>query len=176
MTRHHTLHAPKAGIRLAVTTASTIVLDPGPDEHARRHNLARERLLLAAAVVMTVVSMYLLRTSEPHERPWTLAAGLLLAALACHAARPAHRTVPASLLEVLEPLRTTTPAQPGQVQQLVWEACDLMAAEARPDTPSCPSCVDRIAQIQAHLRTLTATTAPPRPDPRELALTTHTLA
>ncbi|WP_423464257.1 hypothetical protein ACO229_06785 [Promicromonospora sp. MS192] len=159
MTRRHTLHAPTAGIRLAVTTATTSVLDPGTDETARRHNLARERLLTVTSIALTVVGVELLRSSVPHERPWTLATGLLLAAVACRALRPARRTLPAALVEVLEPLRTTTPAQPAQIHRLVWEACDLLAAQAHPDTPSCPTCTKTIAQIQARLRVLVTTTA-----------------
>ncbi|MFD2024021.1 MULTISPECIES: hypothetical protein [Promicromonospora] len=156
MTRRHTLHAPAAGIRLAVTTGTTIVLDPGPDERARRRNLTRERLLTAGVVVLTVVSVELLRTSESHDRPWTLAAGLLLSAAVCHAARPGRRTVPGVLVDVLEPLRATLPARPGEIHRLVWEAVGLISAEASGQTPFPESGGHLGEQIHARLRVLTA--------------------
>jgi hypothetical protein len=154
MTRRHTLHAPTAGIRVAVTTATTIVLDPGPDDRARWRNLARERFMTAGAVVLAAVSVELLRASEPHDRPWTLTAGLLLGALVCHAARPACRTVPAELVELLEPLRATAPERPGEIHRLVWEGAGLMAAEVCPRTPPCPAPARRVVTIQRRLRLL----------------------
>lgn len=155
MTRRHTLHAPAAGIRLAVTTSTTIVLDPGPDERARRRNLTRERLLTTGVVVLTVVSVELLRTSESHDRPWTVAAGLLLGALICNTVRPARRTVPGTLVDVLEPLRTTVPARPGEIHRLVWDAAGLISAKTSPQT-LCPERGSHLEQVLARLRVLTA--------------------
>ncbi|PUB20843.1 hypothetical protein C8K30_11554 [Promicromonospora sp. AC04] len=156
MTRHHTLHAPVAGIRLAWPSATTIVLDPGPGERARTHNLARERYLLAGAVLMSVAGLVILQRSQPHDRPWTLAAGLLLGALACFAARPARRAVPPGLVELLEPLRALDPARPAEIHRLVWEAADLIeTGETCDNTPACPDCADRVEQIHARLCELT---------------------
>ncbi|WP_454859638.1 hypothetical protein [Promicromonospora soli] len=164
MARRHTLHAPASGIRLAVTTGTTIVLDPGPDERARRRNLAREHLLTTGAVVLTMVGVELLRTSESHDRPWTVAAALLLGALVCDAVRPGRRTVPGVLVDVLEPLRTTVPARPGEIHRLVWDAAGLISAEAYAQTP-CPEHGRYVEPIHARLRVLTtpdtqATTGP----------------
>jgi hypothetical protein len=159
MTRRHTLHTPTAGIRLAVTTATTIVVDPGRNERARTRNLARERYLIAGAVVLSVAGLVMLRVSEPHDRPWTVATGFLLGALACRAARPGRRTVPAGLVDLLEPLRTTVPTRPGEIHRLVWEAADLLAAGACAETPY-PQCARRVEQIHARLRVLIAPAGP----------------
>ncbi|WP_454852243.1 hypothetical protein [Promicromonospora soli] len=156
MTRYHTLHAPAAGVRLAWPSATTIVIDPGPDERARIRNLARERYLLADAVLLSVAGLAILQRSQPHDRPWTLATGLLLGALACAAARPARRLVPPGLVDLLEPLRGVEPARPAEIHRLVWAAAVLIGTgETCDDTPTCPDCADRVEQIHAQLRELT---------------------
>ena len=165
MTRRHTLHAPTAGIRLSITTATTIVLDPGRDERARNRNLARERYLIAGAVVLSVAGLVLLWTSEPHDRPWAVAAGLLLGALTCRALQPGRRTLPAGLVDLLEPLRTALPTQPGEIHRLVWDAADALAAGTRGETP-CSDCAHRIDQIHARLSALIVPACPP-PGPEQ---------
>jgi hypothetical protein len=155
MTRQHTLHAPAAGIRLAWSSATTIVIDPGHDEHARTRNLARERYLLAGAVVLSVFGLVILQGSQPHERPWPLAAGLMLGALACTAARPGQRCMPPGLVDLLEPLRVIDPVHPGEIHRLAWEAAGLIETTTRRgDMSTCPQCADRIDQIHALLRGL----------------------
>ena len=155
MTRHHTLHAPAAGVRLAWPSATTIVIDPGPDERARTRNLARERYLLAGAVLLAVTGLVILQRSEPHDRPWTLATGLLLGALTCAAARPARRVVPPGLVDLLEPLRAVDPTHPAEIHRLVWAAALLIeTSETCDDAPTCPDCADRVEQIHARLREL----------------------
>ncbi|MFJ3408316.1 hypothetical protein [Promicromonospora sp. NPDC090134] len=156
MTRHHTLHAPTAGIRLAWPTATTIVLDPGPDERARRRNLARERCFVTLGVLLSVVGVVLLVQSEPFDHSWLVAAGLLLGALACHAVRPRRRSVPAMLVDLLEPLRGNMPPEPAEIHRLVWEAAGLTPAAGSTDTPDCPACARRVTQIMARLRALTS--------------------
>lgn len=162
MTRQHTLHAPTAGIRLAWPQATTIVLDPGPDECARTDNLSRERYLVALGVVLSGIGVVLLVRSEPFDNSWLVAAGSLLLALVCQALRPRRRTVPAGLVDLLEPLRATAPAEPGVIQRLVWEAADLTSAQDT-DTPSCPLCARRVAQIRVRLQALTSTSMPSAP-------------
>lgn len=159
MARCFTLNVPAAGILLAWPSAVTIVLDPGPDEPARRHNLTREYVLVAGAVVLSTVAVAVLALSGPYEPPWMAAAGLLLGAWACHAVRPARRTVPAVLVDLLEPLRTNEPDHPGDLHRLVWEACDLIGAAARTETrqPGPARCIEA---IQAQLRRLTGPTRP----------------
>lgn len=154
MTRYRTLHAPYAGIRLAWPIASPVVVDPGPDEHARRRNIARERYLVTGAVVLTMASLVLLLQPRPQGGAWEVAA-LLLGSLMSAAARPGRRVVPASLVDLLDSLRATLPTRSGEIHRLVWEASDLIAASARPDTPSCPDCERRIEQISARLHVLT---------------------
>ncbi|MFC8797124.1 hypothetical protein ACFT2C_05290 [Promicromonospora sp. NPDC057138] len=156
MTRYHTLHAPAAGVRLAWPSATTIVIDPGTDERARTRNLARERNLLAGAVLLSVAGLVILQRSQPHDRPWTLATGLLLGALACAAARPGRRVVPPALVDLLEPLRAVDPARPAEIHRLVWAAAVLIGiSETSDDMPACPGCADRVEQIHAQLRELT---------------------
>ncbi|GAA4708116.1 hypothetical protein APR04_003901 [Promicromonospora umidemergens] len=155
MTCQHTLHVPAAGIRLAWSSATTIVIDPGPDENARTRNLARERCLLTGAVVLSLAGLVILQGSQPDERPWILAAGLLLSALACAAARPGQRAVPPGLVELLEPLRVIDPLHPGEIHRLVWEAAGLIETTTRRgDMPTCSHCADRIDQIHALLHVL----------------------
>ncbi|MFI8528274.1 hypothetical protein ACIGB8_27705 [Promicromonospora sukumoe] len=156
MTRQHTLHAPTAGIRLAWPTATTIVVDPGPDEHARNRNLGRERYLVALGLVLSGVGVVLLVRSEPFDNSWLVAAGLLLDALACHAIRPRRRTVPSMLVDLLEPLRGNVPTEPAEIHRLVWEAAELTSATENANTQTCPTCAGRLTQITARLRALTS--------------------
>ncbi|MFC8796975.1 hypothetical protein ACFT2C_04535 [Promicromonospora sp. NPDC057138] len=156
MTRHHTLHSPAAGIRLVWPVAITVVLDPGSDERARTGHLNRERYLVALAVLLSAVGVVVLVRSEPFDSSWLVAAVLLLSALACHAIRPRRRTVPAGLVDLLEPLRGVVPTEPAEIHRLVWEAADLTAAAGDTDRPSCPICARRVAQIVARLRALTS--------------------
>lgn len=163
MTRYRTLHAPAAGIRLAWPAAITVVIDPGPDEHTRTRNLAREHHLVALGVALSVVGLVFLVRSEPFDSSWLVATGLLLGALACRPLRPRRRTVPARLVDLLEPLRGVMPTELGVIHRLVWEAADLTATAEDPDTPSCPICAHRVAQIMARLRALTSPAMPPAP-------------
>ncbi|WP_419707979.1 hypothetical protein [Promicromonospora sp. NFX87] len=82
MTLHSTLHAPTAGIRLVWPAAYTVVLDPGASEQARIRNIVRERCLIVLATGLAFTAIAILHSSQPHDRPWPLAAMLLLAALA----------------------------------------------------------------------------------------------
>jgi hypothetical protein len=155
MSRHHTLHAPDAGIYIAWTSATTNVIDPGTSERIRTRNLARERYLVVGAGVLSVVGLVILQQSQPHDRPWTELAGLLLGALACTAARPGRRMVPAGVVDLLEPLRTAQPRKPAEVHRLVWEAAGLIETTTRRgDMPAGPHCADRIDQIHALLPVL----------------------
>ena len=158
MTRQHTLHAPAAGIRLAWPAATTVVLDPGPDEQTRTARLHRERASITLTAVLSMAGVVLLVRSEPFDGSWLVAAGFLLGALACHAIRPRRRTVPATLVDLLEPLRGNVPAEPAEIHRLVWEAADLTPAAESTDTPACPACTRRVAQIMARLRALTSPT------------------
>lgn len=160
MTRHHTLHAPAAGIRLAWPAATTIVIDPGPDERTRARNLAREHYLVAFGVVLSAVGLVLLIRSEPFSRSWLEVAGLLLSALVCHTLRPQQRTVPPRLVDHLEPLRSVVPTESAEIHRLTWEAADLTAATGNTGTPSCPTCARRLAQITNKLRELTGPVMP----------------
>ncbi len=153
MTHHHTLHAPTAGIRLTWPTATTIVLDPGPDERTRTARLNRERYLVTLGVLLSVMGTVLLVRSEPFDSSWLVAAGLLLGALTSHTIRPRRRTVPPPLVDLLEPLRGNIPTEPAEIHRLVWEAADLTPAT---DTPTCPLCARRITQIMTRLRALTS--------------------
>lgn len=163
MTRLPTLHAPAAGIRLVWPAAITVVLDPGSDERARTGHLKRERYLVSSAVLLSGAGVVFLVRSEPFDISWLVAAGLLLSALACHAIRPRRRTVPAGLVDLLEPLRGVMPTEPAEIHRLVWEAADLTAATGDTDTPSCPICAHRVAQIESRLRALTSPAMPPAP-------------
>lgn len=155
MTRHSTLHAPAAGIRLAWSSASTVVIDPGPDEHTRTSNLVRERCLVAVAVVLTVTGLVMLHSSKPYERPWLAAAALLLTTAVVIAARPRRRRVPASLVDLLDPMRASEPSEPSEIHRLVWEAAELIrSAEALDDAPACPACTDRLEKITVRLGVL----------------------
>ncbi|WP_419703030.1 hypothetical protein [Promicromonospora sp. NFX87] len=159
MARHHTLHAPAAGIRLAWPAATTIVIDPGPDERTRTRNLAREHYLVTLGVMLSAVSLVLLLRFEPFARSWLAAAGLLLSALACHALRPQQRAVPAWLVDLLEPLRGVVPTESVEIHRLTWEAADLTAPTGNTDTP-CPTRARRLAQITNQLRELTGPATP----------------
>lgn len=156
MTRQHTLHAPAAGIRLAWPAATTVVLDPGPDERTRTARLHRERASITLAAALSTAGVVLLVRSEPFDGSWLVAAGLLLGALACHAIRPRRRSVPAMLVDLLEPLRGNVPTEPAEIHRLVWEAADLTSATGNTDTPTCPACARRVTQIMARLRALTS--------------------
>lgn len=154
MARRYTLNAPAAGICLAWPAAVTVVLDPGTDETSGRHNLVREYLLVACAVVLSLTALAILARSEPGDRPWEMTGGLLASTWACHLARPARRAVPAELVELLEPLRTRTPARPGQIHRLVWDAASLLAQASRPGPPPHPSQVRQVARIRTQLDAL----------------------
>jgi hypothetical protein len=155
MTLHSTLHAPTAGIRLVWPAAYTVVLDPGTSEQARIRNIGRERCLITLTIGLAFAAIAILRSSQPHDRPWPLAAVLLLTALAAAAARPGRRVVPASLVDVLAPLRGMVPSAPSEVQRLVWEASELIrTAEALDGAPGCGACAARVEAIKARLRML----------------------
>ncbi|MDR7381190.1 hypothetical protein J2S48_000705 [Promicromonospora iranensis] len=68
--------------------------------------------------------------------------------------------MPAALVDLLEPLRITVPAQPGEIHRLLWEAADILAAGAREEMP-CPDCARRIEQIHVRLRVLIVPASPP---------------
>lgn len=158
MSRHHTLHAPAAGIRLVWLWGDTIVIDPGRDEHARTRHLARERYLLGAAVLASVAGLVVLQGTQPSDPPWAVAGALFLGAVGCAAIRSGRRAVPPGLVDLLEPLRTTVPAGAGEIHRLVWEAAGLIATtEVCDGRTACPDCANRIDQICARLLVLTRT-------------------
>ncbi|MFD2796432.1 hypothetical protein ACFS27_22920 [Promicromonospora vindobonensis] len=113
------LHVPACGVRVVLGLGASVVIDPGPDERARRTGLTRAMASSALIVVAFLITLATAPFASAGGHLWLPLAALGLAAVG-RVLRPPHHIIPRAMLAQLRWLDAVERHDQALAHRIVW--------------------------------------------------------